>query len=202
MTPKLHLASRLVVRVLAPALAALGCAAALPAQTALVANSPFAPSGAVAGAAAAPAEAYQLAGASVQGSETTVCIYSQQTKHSQWIPVGGESDGVHVISYDGLHDTAVVMIAGSRKEISMRKAVVSSAGQFASSRAYTPADTAAAPAAPIASAPPSTPEKAVQEQREARMLVSDLLEIGVQQRKAYQEAKQKAASGAQPPTQN
>jgi hypothetical protein len=40
---------------------------------------------------------------------------------------------------------------------------------------------------------------AVTEQREARMLVSDLLEIGVQQRKAYQDAKQKAAS--EPPAQ-
>jgi hypothetical protein len=34
------------------------------------------------------------------------------------------------------------------------------------------------------------------------MLVSDLLEIGIQQRKAYQEAKQKAASGTPPPPDN
>ena len=39
-----------------------------------------------------------------------------------------------------------------------------------------------------------------QEQREARMLVSDLLEIGVQQRKAYQDAKQKAAAAPVPGT--
>jgi hypothetical protein len=34
------------------------------------------------------------------------------------------------------------------------------------------------------------------------MLVSDLLEIGVQQRKAYQDAKQRAASGTPPAPQN
>jgi hypothetical protein len=34
------------------------------------------------------------------------------------------------------------------------------------------------------------------------MLVSDLLEIGIQQRKAYQEAKQKAAAAPHPPSAN
>jgi hypothetical protein len=34
------------------------------------------------------------------------------------------------------------------------------------------------------------------------MLVSDLLEIGVQQRKAYQDAKLKAASGQPPAPEN
>ena len=198
MTPFEHPIPRLVRRVLIPALSALGCAGLLSGQTALVANSPFAPSSVV-GAAAAPAEAYQLAGASVQGSDTTVCIYAQQTKRSQWIPVGGESDGIHVISYDGARDTAIVMIAGSRREISMRKTVVSSVGQFAASRPFQPAEAPAAAVVPISSAAPEPADKLVQEQREARMLVSDLLEIGVQQRKAYQEAKQRAASGAQPP---
>jgi len=34
------------------------------------------------------------------------------------------------------------------------------------------------------------------------MLVSDLLEIGIQQRKAYQEAKQKAAAATPPSPDN
>jgi hypothetical protein len=41
-----------------------------------------------------------------------------------------------------------------------------------------------------------------QDQREARMLVSDLLEIGVQQRKAYQDAKEKAAAQSSPQPTN
>jgi hypothetical protein len=43
---------------------------------------------------------------------------------------------------------------------------------------------------------PQAPEIAKQE-REARMLVSDLLEIGMQQRKAYEEAQKKAQQAQQ-----
>ena len=59
----------------------------------------------------------------------------------------------------------------------------------------------AIPLVPVGSAPAAlgSPE---QQQREARMLVSDLLEIGVQQRKAYQEAKLKASQGGTPAPAN
>jgi hypothetical protein len=177
-------------------------------QTALVANSPFAPVGAPAGSAAnAPAEAFELAGSTVQGSQVTVCIFERKKKHSEWIPVGGESNGVHVISYDGAHDTAEVTIGGERKQLSMHKAVVVSTNPPAGGRVRAPAPADSAPVAPIvSSAPapdaPASPATAARDQREARMLVSDLLEIGVQQRKAYQDAKQRAASGTPPPPQN
>ena len=46
------------------------------------------------------------------------------------------------------------------------------------------------------------PARARCDQREARMLVSDLLEIGVQQRKAFQDARQKAAAATPTPPQN
>ena len=166
----------------------------------LVANSPFAPSGTAAGVASSSQEPYQLAGSSSEGSDVSVCIFLQQSKRSLWIPVGGEADGVHVISFDAAHDTAVVTAGGSRREISMRKSVIASAGQPASTRAPQVAvqpESAPAPIAAAAAGPGS--EAAAKDQREARMLVSDLLEIGVQQRKAYQDAKAKAA--AQPPQQ-
>jgi hypothetical protein len=186
----------------APAALALGCAGTLLGGTALVTNSPFAPSGSALGAAAAVQEAYQLAGSTAEGADVSVCIYLQQSKRSLWIPVGGESDGVHVISYDAAHDTAVVTAGGSRRELTMRKAVIASAGQAGAARAPQIALQRDSAPAPVAAAPaPSSPEAAVKEQREARMLVSDLLEIGVQQRKAYQEAKQKAAAAQQPPQQ-
>jgi hypothetical protein len=187
-----------------PALAALWSAAAAFGQGALVGNSPFMPSGGAAGAASGPAEAYELAGSSVQGSSVTVCIFERQAKRSQWIPVGGISDGIHVISYDARHDKAVVAIGGAIKELTLRKSTVASLGPPQAARAGpVPAETAAPPAM-ISSATPAGPPPApatspAQEQREARMLVSDLLEIGVQQRKAYQDAKLKAAS--EPPPQ-
>ncbi len=183
--------------------AALGSAGLAFGQTALVSNSPFAPSGADgAGAAGAP-EAYELAGSSVVGSEVSVCIFERQAKHSEWIPVGGISNGIQVISYDTAHDRAVVAIGGSRRELTLRKAAIAALSPSAStSMAVVPApEPRAAPQ--VASGPAPTaasPADAVKEQTEARMLVSDLLEIGVQQRKAYQDAKQKAATGtpAQP----
>jgi hypothetical protein len=172
-------------------------------QMSLVGNSPFAPSGnAMTAGSAAPAQDYELAGATSEDQQISVCIFERQAKRSAWIPVGGNVDGIHVISFDNNHDIAVVMVGGQRKEISMRKATVGKSSPAAAPRTNLAANTPAALAAPIASAPQPLPAAASapeQEQREARMLVSDLLEIGVQQRKAYQDAKQKAAAG-QPPT--
>jgi hypothetical protein len=188
-----------------PALAALWSAAAAFGQVALVGNSPFMPSGGTAAGASGPLEAYELAGSSVQGSSVTVCIFERQAKRSQWIPVGGISDGIHVISYDAQHDKALVAIGGAIKELTLRKSTVASLGpSSAPSRGGPVRAESAAPPPMISSATPAGPPPApaaspAQEQREARMLVSDLLEIGVQQRKAYQDAKQKAAS--EPPPQ-
>jgi hypothetical protein len=183
-------------------LAALACPAASFGQTALVASSPFAPAGGQAGGkAAGPAEDFELSGSSVQGSQVTICIFERQKKHSEWIPVGGDASGIHVISYDAAHDTAVVTISGARKELSMHKSAVVSSNAPANLRG--PGAPAQQPVFPIASAIPEAPNTtaAGRDQREARMLVSDLLEIGVQQRKAFQEARQKAAA-ATPTPQN
>lgn len=178
------------------ALALFGCAAAF-GQASLVGNSPFMPSGGVAAAASGPGEAYELAGSSVEGSNVSVCIFERQAKHSQWIPVGGIADGIHVISFDALHDKAVVAIAGSIRELGMRKATVAAQSAPSIARvapAPPPGGEPVAATVQVASATPAPARTAVEEQREARMLVSDLLEIGVQQRKAYQDAKQKAAT--------
>jgi hypothetical protein len=198
-----------------PFVAALGIAAPLSAETALVSNSPFSPTGTadVAGAAASN-EAYELAGTSIQGSSVSVCIYEKLAKRSQWIPVGGDMDGVHVVSYNAASDKVVVTVSGARKELSMRKMVVDSAGPASAARPVPMNPVRAAqqdagsyaPVASSAPAPtpttPAAPGAAVQDQKEARMLVSDLLEIGVQQRKAFQEAKQKAAAAPAPQQDN
>jgi hypothetical protein len=192
-----------------PALAILAAAAAAGivtarGQTTLVGDSPFAPSGmGAAGAAAAPQD-FELAGSTSEGSAVTVCVYERRTKHSQWIPVGGIGDGIKVVSFDGAHDRAVVIVAGVRKEIAMRKATYGAPLPVSGNRPMlVVASVQAPPPDPVGAPPPAaaaaTPE---QEQREARMLVSDLLEIGVQQRKAYQDAKLKAATAPAPGQSN
>lgn len=172
---------------------ALGSACA---QTTLVAASPFAPAGADgAGGTAATPESYELAGSSVQGSDVLVCIFDRQAKRCEWIPVGGDVGGIHVISYDATLDRVVVTVAGTRRELGLRKAVV-----VAAAPERTKAVTLGVPRVaetPVSTPPPSA-TSAARDQQEARMLVSDLLEIGVQQRKAYQEARQKAAAATQP----
>jgi hypothetical protein len=198
-----------------PAVAMLGILAPLSAETALVSNSPFSPTGTVGVAgAAASNEAYELAGTSIQGSSVSVCIFEKQAQRSQWIPVGGDMDGVHVVSYNAAADTVVVTVSGARKELSMRKMVVASSGAAPVPKpvamnpvriiqpeggSYTPNSSPAPAPAPSA---PAGPAAAVQDQKEARMLVSDLLEIGVQQRKAFQDAKQKAAAAPAPQQSN
>ncbi len=179
-------------------LAALASAAVAFGQAALVGRSPFTPAGGAVGGAGAPAEAYELAGSTVQGDDVTVCIFEREAKHSRWIPVGGIADGIRVISFDAAHDPAMVNVGGTIKELAMRKATVAPLGRSSMAVAMPPAPP---PTVADAAATPPSAQNLAKEQREARMLVSDLLEIGVQQRKAYQEAKRKAASDptAQPP---
>lgn len=65
------------------------------------------------------------------------------------------------------------------------------------------AATATAPATAAPPPPPPAPGTVAHQEQEARMLVSDLLEIGMAQRKAYEEAQAKAAqtnAPAQPAT--
>jgi hypothetical protein len=185
-------------------LVALACAGSCFGQGSLVGNSPFAPSGTLAASGKAADQDYELAGSSSEGSSVSVCIFARQSKHSEWIPVGETSDGIHVVSFDSSRDRAVVIVSGQRKEISMRTEKVASLAQPGPPRIDL--SNPSSPLVPVANNPQAAAPAAVgtpeQQQREARMLVSDLLEIGVQQRKAYQDAKMKAAQGTAPAPAN
>ncbi|MSU69194.1 MAG: hypothetical protein EXS39_00140 [Opitutaceae bacterium] len=168
------------------------------AQTALQ-DSPFLPAaGSVLAAGAASFETLQLSGISVVGKKTFVSIFDTEKKHSNWIAVGKAVGGVEIISCDVIGDRAVVRVAGQVKMLLLRR---SGAGGAAAPVAAFPGTGSVPPvvlptmpvAAPTTNAPLN--EQAIQE-REARMLVSDLLEIGQQQRKAYEE--KKAAADAAP----
>jgi hypothetical protein len=183
-------------------LALLAGGAAAFGQGALVVHSPFGPAGGASGGAGGTPEAYELAGSTVQGKDVAVCIFERQAKHSRWIPVGGVTDGIRVISFDAAHDVAVVSVEGAIKELAMRKPTIAPLGSQSMAVAE-PAAPAPPPPQVVGNAAGASPKSAqviAQEQREARMLVSDLLEIGVQQRKAYQEAKRKAAEASPQPS--
>ncbi len=165
------------------------------AQAPLPANSPFLP----AGAAAVPALAGGLEFIAVlgDGSKTSIDLYDPQTKKSRWIPVRGEVDGIAVLAYDAARNEAVIRTGGTEKRLTLRKE--SGVVAAAVSVATPPVNAASLGAAVTPQNKPATPTTApavTKEQAEARMLVSDLLEIGAAQRKAYEDAQKKAAEPA------
>ncbi len=185
-------------------------AAVLP-QAGRAGDSPFVQGagGAAGTAAGGPPEAYELAGASVTDGGIQVCVFDTQAKKSRWIAVGSTADKIQVVSYDPRTERAVIRVDGSQREVGLRHARVASGGaptvrsarQPSASFTSNPAPAAPQPLAGIQPPPPPPGKTAemLKEEREARMLVSDLLDISMQQRKAYEEAQKKAS---QPPPAN
>jgi hypothetical protein len=187
----------------------LGASSLTLAQGSLTGTSPFLPSDSagVTAANAAPSD-YVLAGSSVSGGVAVVCVVQSDTKRSRWIAVGETVDGIQVLSFDADHDRAVVIAHGARKTLTLRKAAVSALPAVASTPVsapvmpVAPALLAASTAAPAPTLPPpplGPPGSEARAETEARMMVSDLLEIGMQQRKAYEDARNQPAGP--PPAQ-
>jgi hypothetical protein len=189
--------------------------------------SPFETRGNGAPAAAAANENVEFAGVSSVGKKTDLIFYDKTAKKSHWIGVGETKEGIAVLNYDQRRELAVVKVNGVEKTLALRKGrgPVNSALSvpavpvgFNTAPAVAPAPAyrfvpatnpttaavtptpAANPAPPKQDGPP-TPETQAKQETEARMLVSDLLEIGMAQRKAYEEAQRKAAEGNAQPAQ-
>jgi hypothetical protein len=198
------------------------------ADTGLPAQSPFiAPQPAA--AAASSNEPLEFAGVSTIGKKTMVNLYDKQAKKGRWIEVGASSEGITVVKYDSRRDQVMVKVNGVEKTLPLRSATAPAAGgamapippilsapvtnlvdatgqptapattPASGTDATTGATTTEAGATPGTTPPPPATVQAKQEQ-EARMLVSDLLEIGMAQRKAYEDAQKKAGeqNGGQP----
>jgi len=170
------------------------------AQTALPKESPFMPAPGSASAVAPANETLELGGFSGTGQTTVVCITDTQAKRSHWIPVGSTTEGIKVLSFDATKDQATITVGGRQKTLRMRKSTVAAASNpsAASASFATPVPIAPTQGTPQ---PPPAPGSVAQQETEARMLVSDLLEIGIQQRKAYEEAQKKADQEKATPTE-
>ncbi|MBS0633195.1 MAG: hypothetical protein JSS11_14890 [Verrucomicrobia bacterium] len=191
------------------AVALLGVPVALPA-----ADNPFAPAPSAGGPGAGPvSDTYQLSGYVAQPKgDGMISVTRTSDKRSLWIPLGQTVGDITAVSYDALNDQAVIKAGGQTLTITLRKAVVKAGTNIIRSAAPPPpmpAPVAAAPASGAPAAPGTTPAAdptlppqppppapgtdAFKEQ-EARMLVTDLLEIGLEQRKAYEAAQREAAA--------
>ena len=174
-------------------------AATLRAQ-ALPKESPFAPA---AGASplldvkSAPSS-YEFVGMTAIGNVTLLSINRLADKRSVWVPLGKTVYQITAISYDPRTESAVIRVDSQTLTLPMRKAAILPVGSapLPPVAAAMP-EPAPAPTGPLP--PPGTPPPPMTDAEkadEARMLVSDLLEIGLRQRKAYEEAQRQANARA------
>lgn len=203
---------------LLPFAAATLMAGAAESKSTLVRETPFAPPAQAAGPAQAN-ETIEFAGVYTAGKRTDLIFLDKTAKKNHWIGIGETKEGIAVVSYDERREQAVVKMNGSEKVLQLRKgtgpvnkpaavpplatgfnvptpapAVTPLPGPGDAVVKVQPPPPAVQPANVPAPAP-NTPEAQQKQETEARMLVSDLLEIGMAQRKAYEEAQRKAAEG-------
>ncbi len=162
-------------------------------------DSPFLPPAGAAAPATKEASNYSFAGMTVLNGKTLLSITRESDKRSTWIPVGETVGDITAVSYDPKKDEAVIRADGRELTLPIRKSVVVAAPAH---RPPVNANILPASSAVITPAPEPQPVKmpALNQQEEkemeARMLVSDLLEIGQQQRRAYEAAQREAAAKA------
>jgi hypothetical protein len=178
------------VRLTATLITLIGAAAEATAQ-APVKQSPFLPP-VLETAPGKGATEYELAGMSVAGKATLLSITHIPDKRSTWVPVGQTVGEITAISYDPKTDQATIRVGGKLLTLSMRKSVVVSApvSKPATAEAAKPVTL------PVVAIPPPPANVQEEKETEARMLVTDLLEIGQEQRRAYEEAQRQAAAKA------
>lgn len=185
-------------------------------------NSPFLPPASAASTAAASVgENLEFAGVSSVGKRTDLIFHDKGAKKNYWVGLGETKDGIQVLNYDDRREQVVVKHNGIQKVITLRKGartIASAAAPLPVSVnpmvpvapvVFGPPAPSEAPlsapqptpdvAAPAAATTPTPQETQVKQETEARMLVSDLLEIGMAQRRAYEEAQRKSAEANPPP---
>ncbi len=99
--------------------------------------SPFLPpdSGRPAAPAAPPAATLanlQFASVLSFGRETLISVFDVRTNEGVWIPVGGEADGIRVITYDPDNEEVTVLSAGVTARLKLREANFTTGGPIRS----------------------------------------------------------------------
>ena len=151
---------------------------------ALPGTSPFLPAAAT-GTGAPASTKYQLGGIMNKGADLMVSITRLSDRQSFWISVGGTVSEVTVLSCNPDRDEATINAGGEKLTLTLRKTATQTGNELP---VLASAPSVVTPPLPAPVGPPEVQE------REARMLVTDLLDIGQQHRKAYEEAQRKAAA--------
>jgi hypothetical protein len=161
-------------------------------------ESPFLPPASAAAPADKAATSYELTGMSAAGKVTLLSITRVRDKRSTWVAVGQTNGEITAVSYDPKTDQATIRAEGQLLTLSMKKsASVVKAPNPIFQSPFPAASPASSGPTPVVTPLPATTQE--EKETEARMLVTDLLEIGQAQRRAYEEAqRQAAAKGPKP----
>ncbi len=170
-------------------------------------DNPFQRAGIVSNPAAssgdADLDALQFSGLSSIGDQRSFNFTDQRTHKSFWVPMGGAENGVSIVSYDEQNEQVTVRRGRVQKPLSLRKAVLVAA---TSGSAMPPR---AGPSFTVANNPPphppgsgvdeiknpKTPAEVKQAEYEARMLVSDLLDISMKAREEQRKLREARERG-------
>src|SRR4051812_44290450 len=63
----------------------------------------------------APREKLELAGISVVGEKTFICLFDTEKSQNRWLAVGEKSGALEVVSCDVKADSAVIKVSGQLK---------------------------------------------------------------------------------------
>jgi hypothetical protein len=153
-------------------------------------------------------EALQLSGITLLGSERSFNLFNPRTKKTFWVSLNEPFDGYTVLGFDAANDTIDVQRGQFRRTIALRRPTIVAAPPATAKPAVPPVP--GQRPQPLTTvgvdeiANPKTPREIAQAETEARNMVSDLLEIGMQERarqKALREAQQRGQTPPQTPVQ-
>ncbi|MBL4575818.1 MAG: hypothetical protein JKY51_06940 [Opitutaceae bacterium] len=117
----------------------------------------------------------QISGITVLGEEILVSIYDRKQKKSYWMPVGSSKDGLEVLSYNAKNDSVTLKQGKKTAVLMLRIASVESGGKAGVAVVQTDK-------VMTLEEEYGRPLTIKEQETEARMLVSDLLEIGMEER--------------------
>lgn len=124
-------------------------------------------------------DALEFNGLMTMGGQTTLSIYDPSTDSSMWIPVNRSSGGLRVQRFDENNNVAVVSFMGEQREFGLKDNVI-----------VPIVVEKPMPKPKNALNVPKKSDEILKQEEQARMMVSDILEIGMKERarrKAQQE---------------
>ncbi len=122
----------------------------------------------------------QISGVTTLGKNVLISIHDSKSKKSHWIPVGGTKAGISILNYNAKTNSVVVKCGKKSALLTLRIAANQGKSSITQKNKVTTLDEEY-----------GRPLTVKEQETEARMLVSDLLEIGMEERARQQKLREK-----------